>query len=94
MVPAQLGPEGEPNLECNGLINYNAGCGVTEWSRASYGPIFDAQGGGVFAMKWDSEGIAVCEYRGSFPFLIRLKRTAPRVLLSCDGTQRHHQRTP
>ncbi|KAI0735188.1 concanavalin A-like lectin/glucanase domain-containing protein [Earliella scabrosa] len=63
-----LGPEGEPNLECNGLINYNAGCGVTEWSRASYGPIFDAQGGGVFAMKWDSEGIAVWSfYRATVP---------------------------
>jgi hypothetical protein len=33
-----------------------------EWSRASYGATFDAQGGGVFAMKWDENGIAVCEY--------------------------------
>lgn len=39
---------------------------MTEWSRASYGPIFDAQGGGVFAMKWDDEGIAVCEFRPVF----------------------------
>ena len=49
-------------MQCDGTINNNAGCGVTEWSRASYGPIFDAQGGGVFAMKWDDEGIAVCEH--------------------------------
>ena len=51
----------QPNLNCDGTVNDNSGCGVTEWSRASYGPIFDQQGGGVFAMKWDDEGIAVCE---------------------------------
>lgn len=50
-----------PNLDCDGSINYNAGCGVVEWSRASYGPVFDEQGGGVFAMKWDVSGIGVCE---------------------------------
>ncbi|KAH9849779.1 glycoside hydrolase family 16 protein [Lenzites betulinus] len=56
------------NLDCDGTANSNAGCGVTEWSRASYGPIFDAQGGGVFAMKWDDEGIAVWSfYRAAIP---------------------------
>ncbi|THV01837.1 hypothetical protein K435DRAFT_654609, partial [Dendrothele bispora CBS 962.96] len=39
----------------------NAGCGVQEWSRASYGEDFNLQGGGVFAMKRDENGIAVCE---------------------------------
>ncbi|KAI0662806.1 glycoside hydrolase family 16 protein [Cubamyces menziesii] len=59
---------GQPNLDCDGTINNNAGCGVTEWSRASYGPVFDAQGGGVFAMKWDDEGIAVWSfYRAAVP---------------------------
>jgi hypothetical protein len=53
--------DGQLNLECNGLINNNAGCGITEWSRASYGPYFDSQGGGVFVMKWDENGIAVCK---------------------------------
>ena len=53
---------GQPNLVCDGNANGNSGCGVVEWSRASYGPTFDAQGGGVFAMKWDAEGIAVCRY--------------------------------
>jgi len=53
---------GVDNLQCNALINNNAGCGVTEWSRASYGPIFDDEGGGVFAMKWDENGIAVCTF--------------------------------
>ncbi|EEB87515.1 hypothetical protein MPER_15111 [Moniliophthora perniciosa FA553] len=43
-------------------INSNAGCGITEWSRASYGPLFDQQGGGVFAMKWDEVGISVWSF--------------------------------
>lgn len=42
---------GKNNTECNGLIANNAGCGLTEWSRASYGLSFEAQGGGVSAMK-------------------------------------------
>ncbi|KAJ7597059.1 glycoside hydrolase family 16 protein [Mycena floridula] len=54
---------GVNNTVCNGRVNSNAGCGVTEFSRASYGPYFDAQGGGVFAMKWDENGIAVCKSR-------------------------------
>ncbi|KAL4069598.1 glycoside hydrolase family 16 protein [Scleroderma yunnanense] len=59
---------GVDNLQCNALINNNAGCGVTEWSRASYGPYFDSQGGGVFAMKWDDNGIAVWSfYRAAIP---------------------------
>ncbi|PIL31983.1 hypothetical protein GSI_06687 [Ganoderma sinense ZZ0214-1] len=56
------------NITCDGNANGNAGCGVTEWSRASYGPIFDEQGGGVFAMKWDDQGIAVWSfYRAAVP---------------------------
>ncbi|KAH0838326.1 ribosomal L15-domain-containing protein [Lanmaoa asiatica] len=59
---------GVDNVQCNALINNNAGCGVTEWSRASYGPYFDSQGGGVFAMKWDTSGIAVWSfYRAAIP---------------------------
>jgi hypothetical protein len=58
---------GYQHTDCNGLINSNAGCGVTEWSRASYGPLFDEQGGGVFAMKWDENGIAVCQCRNPSP---------------------------
>ncbi len=52
---------GVNNTDCDGNADGNAGCGVTEWSRASYGPFFDQQGGGVFAMKWDENGISVCE---------------------------------
>ncbi|ETW74900.1 glycoside hydrolase family 16 protein [Heterobasidion irregulare TC 32-1] len=51
---------GQPNLNCQGGSGDTfPGCGITEWSRASYGPTFDSQGGGVFAMKWDQDGIAV-----------------------------------
>jgi len=55
-------------LDCDGTVSGNPGCGITEWSRASYGPYFDSQGGGVYAMKWDDEGIAVWNfYRAAIP---------------------------
>ena len=46
---------------CDTSARDNAGCDVAEWSRASYGPFFEAQGGGVLAMKWDENDISVCE---------------------------------
>jgi len=57
----------QPNLNCDST-NSQLGCGVIEWSQASYGPTFDAQGGGVFAMKWDQDGISVWNfYRVAIP---------------------------
>ncbi|KAI5124643.1 hypothetical protein M0805_004252 [Coniferiporia weirii] len=54
--------------DCDASINNNAGCGITDWSRVSYGETFDAQGGGVYAMLWDETGIAVWYfYRVSIP---------------------------
>ncbi|KAK0208339.1 glycoside hydrolase family 16 protein [Desarmillaria ectypa] len=59
---------GVNNTDCDGNANSNSGCGITEWSRASYGPYFDAQGGGIFAMKWDENGISVYSfYRAAIP---------------------------
>ncbi|PPQ88666.1 LOW QUALITY PROTEIN: hypothetical protein CVT25_010242 [Psilocybe cyanescens] len=59
---------GKSHTDCNALINHNSGCGVTEWSRASYGPYFDLQGGGAFAMKWDENDISVWSfYRAAIP---------------------------
>ncbi|KAG2072673.1 glycoside hydrolase family 16 protein [Suillus decipiens] len=59
---------GVDNLQCDAFINSNAGCGVIEWSRASYGPLFDQADGGVFAMKWDASSIAVWSfYRAAIP---------------------------
>jgi len=49
------------SLDCDSTVSGAPGCGIVEWSRASYGPYFASQGGGVYAMKWDDQGIAVCE---------------------------------
>ncbi|KAJ6575141.1 glycoside hydrolase family 16 protein [Mycena capillaripes] len=63
-----VGTNDAPNTNCDGNLPGNAGCGITEWSKASYGPFFEAQGGGVFAMKWDETGIAVYSfYRSAIP---------------------------
>ncbi|KAI0307829.1 concanavalin A-like lectin/glucanase domain-containing protein [Multifurca ochricompacta] len=57
----------QPYLNCEGSGTL-PGCGVIEWSQASYGPTFDAQGGGIFAMKWDRDGISVWNfYRVAIP---------------------------
>ncbi|KAF9015185.1 concanavalin A-like lectin/glucanase domain-containing protein [Cyathus striatus] len=56
------------HTDCDATIDDNAGCSITEWSRASYGPFFDSQGGGVFAMKWDNDSIGVWSfYRAAVP---------------------------
>ena len=56
-------------------MNGNGCCDVTEWSKASYGPLFDQAGEGVIAMKWDENGISVCE-RHFFPTKISLSKVA------------------
>ncbi|KAH9968940.1 glycoside hydrolase family 16 protein [Russula dissimulans] len=58
---------GQPYLDCEGSGTL-PGCGVIEWSRASYGPYFDSQGGGVFAMMWAEDAISVWSfYRVAIP---------------------------
>lgn len=64
--------QSQSRLNCDATINENAGCGVTEWSRASYGPYFESQGGGVIAMKWDEDGIAICTSLRSVIFVTDL----------------------
>ncbi|KAF7339449.1 Glycoside hydrolase family 16 protein [Mycena sanguinolenta] len=72
------GSNGTANLNCDGNLPGNAGCGITEWSKASYGPFFDEQGGGVFAMKWDETGIAVYSfYRSAIPNDITINSPDP-----------------
>lgn len=44
---------------CAALTTGNQGCGIRSNSATSYGPGFNANNGGVYAMKWDSTGIAV-----------------------------------
>lgn len=45
--------------DCNAALDGNAGCGVTSDNDASAGAAFDKNGGGVYAMGWDAEGISV-----------------------------------
>ncbi|KIJ31231.1 glycoside hydrolase family 16 protein [Sphaerobolus stellatus SS14] len=47
------------HTSCFSFLADNSGCAFIGWSRASYGPHFDALNGGVFAMKWDNTSIAI-----------------------------------
>lgn len=54
--------------DCSAAATGNQGCGVRSASNISYGPGFNANGGGVYAMQWDNSGIAVYFFpRGSIP---------------------------
>ncbi|KAH9475198.1 putative glycosidase C21B10.07 [Psilocybe cubensis] len=56
------------NTDCVANETVNIGCDVVEWSRASYGPFFESQGGGVLAMKWDENDISVWSFfRAAIP---------------------------
>ncbi len=44
--------------DCHNATNYNTGCTVSG-APATYGPDFNAAGGGVVAMEWRNEGIRV-----------------------------------
>jgi hypothetical protein len=45
--------------DCSALDTGNQGCGIRASTANSYGPGFNSNGGGVYAMKWDTTGIAV-----------------------------------
>ncbi|KZO93523.1 glycoside hydrolase family 16 protein [Calocera viscosa TUFC12733] len=54
--------------DCDAFVNDNSGCGITDPSQTSYGEALNALGGGVFAMKWDDDGIAAWFFhRSSIP---------------------------
>lgn len=82
---------GVNNTNCNANVNSNSGCDVIEWSRASYGPYFEAQGGGVLAMKWDENDISICE-RQVTSSLKSLQTKNIRVLLPCGNSRGCHGR--
>lgn len=44
--------------DCHNATNYNTGCNVSA-APATYGPEFNAAGGGIVAMEWRTEGIRV-----------------------------------
>jgi hypothetical protein len=53
--------------DCNAASG-NTGCGVTTTTANAYGNSFNANGGGVYAMQWESSGIYVWFFpRGSIP---------------------------
>lgn len=53
---------------CDASINFNTGCGIVDQSIASFGPTFNEKGGGIYAMKWDSDSIDVWFfYRSAIP---------------------------
>jgi len=54
--------------DCSALDTGNQGCGIRAGTTNSFGPGFNSNGGGVYAMKWDTTGIAVYFFpRGSIP---------------------------
>ncbi|KAF4972681.1 hypothetical protein FSARC_830 [Fusarium sarcochroum] len=68
------------SLDC-GVGMDNVGCGFNppESDKSSYGDTFNAIGGGVYAMEWDSEYIKIWHFpRGSIPADIEAKKPDPR----------------
>ncbi|KAM0228977.1 hypothetical protein ACHAP5_011801 [Fusarium lateritium] len=67
-------------LDC-GVGSDNVGCGFRppESDTSSYGDAFNAIGGGVYAMEWDSEYISIWHFpRGAIPADIEAKQPDPR----------------
>lgn len=48
-------------MQSNNVITGGSGCSIISASNSSYGMPFNSAGGGVFAMKWDTDGIRMCE---------------------------------
>ncbi|CAK5263768.1 unnamed protein product [Mycena citricolor] len=60
--PAQLNTTAAvvtADLNCVANLTETAGCWMQSGSNVSFGAGFNSIGGGVYAMKWDSEGISV-----------------------------------
>ncbi|KAJ3511093.1 hypothetical protein NLJ89_g4300 [Agrocybe chaxingu] len=65
----QTGTSGQ--LDCDWLVNFNTGCGVKFPEKTSYGPDFNANGGGWFAIERTDDHISVW-------FWDRQDKTVPR----------------
>ncbi|KAF8349821.1 glycoside hydrolase family 16 protein, partial [Amanita rubescens] len=53
---------------CAAYETGNEGCGIRAGTDNSFGAAFNANGGGVYAMRWDSTGVSVYYFtRGSIP---------------------------
>jgi len=63
---------------CNVYATSAQGCGVRSASTTSYGPNFNAKGGGVFALLWDSTGLRTYHWtRSSIPSDIKSGKPKP-----------------
>jgi len=63
---------------CASYATGNQGCGVMDSDTGSYGPGFNAQSGGVYALTWDQSGIAVWFHpRGQIPADITAEKPNP-----------------
>ncbi|KAJ7139613.1 concanavalin A-like lectin/glucanase domain-containing protein [Mycena epipterygia] len=69
--PATLGASASAvtgGTDCAAATSGNAGCGMRSPSNVSFGAAFNGNGGGVYAMEWNSNGISVFFFeRGSIP---------------------------
>jgi len=64
--------------DCDSFATGNTGCGLVSNVPNNYGAPFNANGGGVFAMVWETAGIAVYFFpRGSIPADIALGSPRP-----------------
>jgi hypothetical protein len=49
--------------DCAAASTGNQGCGVRATDQQSFGSAFNANGGGIYAMRWDTSGIAIYFFR-------------------------------
>ncbi|QRV76433.1 glycoside hydrolase family 16 protein [Ceratobasidium sp. AG-Ba] len=86
--PATRDQTGHPtNLDCNWQVNGNSGCGVQAPSTNSYGPSFNANGGGWYAMERTSTYIKVWFWpRNSATVPAAVKSGASSIDTSTFGT--------
>ncbi|KAJ7456513.1 concanavalin A-like lectin/glucanase domain-containing protein [Mycena latifolia] len=81
--PAVLGASATAVLggtDCAAATSGNAGCGMRSPSDVSFGAAFNGNGGGVYAMRWDSNGISVFFFeRSSIPSDITNEAPQPKT---------------
>ncbi|GAA5953340.1 hypothetical protein JCM21900_001821 [Sporobolomyces salmonicolor] len=59
---------GDLAYDCYAYAADNQGCSTRDGSQTSYGAPFNSKGGGVFAVKWNTRGIAIYSWaRDSIP---------------------------
>ncbi|KAJ7859104.1 glycoside hydrolase family 16 protein [Mycena leptocephala] len=67
-MPAARTMSGTPvQLDCDATVNGNAGCGVKLAQATSYGPTFNANGGGWYAMERTPDHISIWFWTRSDP---------------------------